>query len=70
MHVGSLEAAGVSNKDFFFLQKEALKQLQWRESTLSFKAKVLVVEDQIFLLQEVLVHCYLGVLLKDPEGGE
>lgn len=44
MHVGSLEAAAVSNKDLF-LQKVAFKQLQWRESTFSFKAKFSLVED-------------------------
>lgn len=38
MHVGSLEAAAVSNKDLF-LQKVAFKELQGRESTLGFKAK-------------------------------
>lgn len=39
------------------------------ENTLSFKAMFSLVEDEIlYHLQEVLVHCYLGVLLKDLEG--
>lgn len=64
----SLEAAAVSNKDLF-LQKVLFKQLQGRESTLSFKAKFLLAEDEIFLLHlQVLVHCYLDVLVKDPDG--
>lgn len=67
MHVGSLEAAAVSNKDLF-LQKVAFRQLQWRENTLSFKAKFSLVVIFLHHLKEVLVHCYVGVLLKDLEG--
>lgn len=66
-----LEAAAILNKDLF-LQKVAFKQLQRTESPIRFKAKFSLVEDEIFLLhlQEVLLYCYLGVLLMDPKGGE
>lgn len=66
-----LEAAAILNKDLF-LQKVAFKQLQRTESPIRFKAKFSLVEDEIFLLhlQEVLLYCYLGVLLTDPKGGE
>lgn len=66
-----LEAVVILNKNLF-LQKVAFEQLQWTESPISFKAKCSLVKDEIFLLhlQEVLVYCYLGVLLKDPKGRE
>jgi len=70
MHVDSLEAAAVSNKDLF-LQKVAFKELQRRESTLGFRATFSLVEDEIFLfhLQEVFSALLFKCAVKGSRKG-